>query len=527
MQPLSLDSQTKWAVLVGIDEYAPGSSLTNHNGAKIEFKNLGGCVNDVDAMNDYLRESGVQHIIRLCSPKRLTGDQEPTAKNIIDALQECKRNAKREDLVLFHFSGHGARVTTKYPDIRGQDAFDEFLAPCNVNRDGVILRDITLESLLRCISQDLLLTVTLDSCHSGGAFRQGNQEDRIRGVSHVVNNSSVCDQPVDSLGLSHDVNQQYSKRGHRRERNGWLLDPEKYALLAACSEEGNAHEVSIGGQFRGLFTHWLLDTLRSDHRQSTHRIICDRVAAKVRAMRPQEPASAGSVDRHFLGALHSTFTNSFILSKVPQSITVDGALGELYAGKMQDVCRLDEYEIYRWDITDRAASERLGTIRIEAVMAWRAEVKFIDILTTRVGEIEPGCRAVRVKRRKFIQVKLKDIEDSSLISRIESVIDSHKDGATPFQCISSTDRIQGNINPQYQIESIDAGKFRLLSGEGVEIPFLPSANSPEEVVKQALHLGTFSRFRHLKSQSVHVNDELLEFFEGAGERILKYMRFHG
>ena len=81
--------------------------------------------------------------------------------------------------------------------------------------------------------------------------------------------------------------------------NTKLLRPTSYALLAACRPQELAIEDSIdGGLPCGVFTHYLLATLREQGRGATYRWLHAGLVARIHARYPgQTPMIEGKSDR--------------------------------------------------------------------------------------------------------------------------------------------------------------------------------------------------------------------------------------
>ena len=95
-----------YALSVGINDYSPAVGK------------LQGCLNDVEAVKTCLADMFTQD--RLCL--ETLKDSEATRANIIKLFRSHLGKAGADDVVLFHYSGHGARCKAAkefkrfYPD---------------------------------------------------------------------------------------------------------------------------------------------------------------------------------------------------------------------------------------------------------------------------------------------------------------------------------------------------------------------------------------------------------------------------
>ncbi|RYP30068.1 hypothetical protein DL767_006419 [Monosporascus sp. MG133] len=131
---------------------------------------LRGCINDVRNMSAYL----VQNF----SYKRedmviLTDDQQnpmsqPTKQNILRAMHWLVKDAKPNDSLFFHYSGHGGQ--TKDLDGDEPDGYDEVIYPVDFRQVGHITDDEMHRIMVRPLQAGVRLTAIFDSCHSGTAL---------------------------------------------------------------------------------------------------------------------------------------------------------------------------------------------------------------------------------------------------------------------------------------------------------------------------------------------------------------------
>lgn len=171
-QVLAQTTPRKLALLVGINAY-PQDGL---------FTPLNGCVNDVELQYQLLVHRFGFHpsdVVKLT-------DHQATRDGILTAFEEhLLKQAQPEDVVVFHYSGHGSRVAD--PDRDFPDGLNSTLVPIDSSlpegfpQQGGPVDDITGHTLflLGSAMPTENFTMVLDCCHSGGAKR-GNLLIRSR-----------------------------------------------------------------------------------------------------------------------------------------------------------------------------------------------------------------------------------------------------------------------------------------------------------------------------------------------------------
>ncbi|KAF7520217.1 hypothetical protein G7054_g12847 [Neopestalotiopsis clavispora] len=145
------------ALLVGINYFGQRGQLR-------------GCINDVRNMSSYLN----QHF----GYKRedmviLTDDQhnpmsQPTKQNILRAMHWLVKDARPNDSLFFHYSGHGGQ--TKDLDGDEADGYDEVIYPVDFRAVGHITDDEMHRIMVKPLMSGVRLTAIFDSCHSGTAL---------------------------------------------------------------------------------------------------------------------------------------------------------------------------------------------------------------------------------------------------------------------------------------------------------------------------------------------------------------------
>lgn len=340
----TIERPTKRAILIGIDKYnhepkAPTGKRFNTEKKEMKPpKDLNGCVNDVLAVRDFLiksMEMGRDNIQMLLAPgNRGTGhakippnlkNKDPTYENIVQALAEVPKYAKKNDSMYIHYSGHGGQATTVFAELKKSgDTIDHSLLPTDLFFGGQHLRDVELGALLQDIVEaGVVLTVVLDCCHSGGAIRGDDDDDSdlegVRGDDRMYQSDPLVDIPLSKGRIDHWGN-----------TSQWMEAPKGFVVLAACLDHQKAKETTQNELYHGRLTFWLLDTVRSSPLSFSTGIIYDRVRAKIQnSTNDQTPYVIGDDDRFFFGPQYRSKVYALPVKDVhpkKQEITLGGGL---------------------------------------------------------------------------------------------------------------------------------------------------------------------------------------------------------
>ncbi|KAK5172924.1 Ca(2+)-dependent cysteine protease [Saxophila tyrrhenica] len=131
---------------------------------------LRGCINDVKNMSSYLNgHFGYKREDMVI----LTDDQQnqmsqPTKANILRAMHWLVKDARSNDSLFFHYSGHGGQ--TKDLDGDEEDGYDEVIYPVDFRQAGHIVDDEMHRIMVSPLQPGVRLTAIFDSCHSGSAL---------------------------------------------------------------------------------------------------------------------------------------------------------------------------------------------------------------------------------------------------------------------------------------------------------------------------------------------------------------------
>ncbi|PGH27556.1 metacaspase-1A [Polytolypa hystricis UAMH7299] len=131
---------------------------------------LRGCINDVKNMSTYLNQNFgyAREDMVLLTDDQHNPMSQPTKANILRAMHWLVKDARPNDSLFFHFSGHGGQT----PDLDGdeEDGYDEVIYPVDFRSAGHIVDDELHRIMVKPLSPGVRLTAIFDSCHSGSAL---------------------------------------------------------------------------------------------------------------------------------------------------------------------------------------------------------------------------------------------------------------------------------------------------------------------------------------------------------------------
>ncbi|KAK5937500.1 Ca(2+)-dependent cysteine protease [Knufia obscura] len=145
------------ALLIGI----------NYFGQRGELR---GCINDVKNMSTYLNQNfgyAREDMVILTDDQQNEMSQ-PKKRNILRAMHWLVKDARPNDSLFFHYSGHGGQT----PDLDGdeEDGYDEVIYPVDFRTEGHIVDDEMHRIMVNPLQPGVRLTAIFDSCHSGSAL---------------------------------------------------------------------------------------------------------------------------------------------------------------------------------------------------------------------------------------------------------------------------------------------------------------------------------------------------------------------
>lgn len=395
-----------YALLIGVNCYCP-----NRLSDGSSYKNLEGAVNDIDSTEAFLKErlqvsddkiwkltaSNPNPYLRqpIEPPEKL-----PTYENMVAAFKAITQMAQPGDRIYIHYSGHGGQTKTAYPEVKGTDGIDESLVPVNIGQidesgkpTSRYLRDLELAALLKAmVDKELVVTVVLDSCHSGGAARS---DAEIRGLDVIDETprpvtSDVADREQLIAGW-----QSLTGDAEGRGLSGWLPPSNDYVLLAACRPHEKAFETIFNratGRKHGVLTYFMLQALEKGYAGLTYKDLYDEIGARIYSKCLQQvPMLLGVGDRLLFGIDRDRGESGIPVIKVNlanHQVTIQ-------TGQASGIRRGVQFAIYSKGIRDFTSTEtRLATAEAVHYSATEVQCKLEPIPDQR--DVELGDQAVLI-----------------------------------------------------------------------------------------------------------------------------------
>jgi hypothetical protein len=169
----------KIALIIAISDYGTPPNHPETGEPLRRYRDLN-AHNDIPLVRGALEQQGFDP-----ADIRVIQDAEADAEGIREAFRWLVRETDEGDIVVFHYSGHGHRMTNDDPDDDDEaDGYDELLVPHGApdefyeGYDGSLhIRDDELGQVVAQLRQragsEGNVTIFLDACHSGTGTRGG------------------------------------------------------------------------------------------------------------------------------------------------------------------------------------------------------------------------------------------------------------------------------------------------------------------------------------------------------------------
>jgi hypothetical protein len=512
-----------YALLMGVDCYMPNSLPDGSY-----YKNLGGCVRDINHVEAFLKDFQKvpeNQIIKLTASPSAEDEKKPiespeklpTRNNIIAAFRKLGEIAAAGSQVYIHYSGHGGRAKTVFPEIKEVDGIDEGLVPTDIGTtEGQYLRDLDLAQLLKeLVAKDLTVTAMLDCCHSGGATR-GDAE--IRGMNVVDDKPLLLGQEII---VPLETQKAWKQEGTRGLKAEGLPASEDYVVVAACRQNEYAYEYAFNretGERNGALTYWLLDTLRQKNAGQTYQDLFDRINAKIRTQFSQQtPMLIGPGNRMIFGSELAEEINAASVLNVETNAETKELQAKLDVGQVNGISKGAEFAIYPRDADLKQKENRVAIARIIQRGGTESLCK-LEPVEGKEFKVEQGDRAVLVSPsinlvKKVLLFGLKEatleeiakppLPDNKLLPEIfkqqKAALETIKNALSGNSWVELAENFVDTVDDEgvaYQVSLNNNGEYEIRDRTGHPysnmVPVkLSESDAATKVVKRLVHFAKF------------------------------------
>lgn len=226
------------ALIIGIDTYKPSLNEPAAMDNRRTWTNLDGCVNDATAIKDLaiskysFKQENISFLL----------NAEASRARIISELEKLVATAKKGDVVFIYYAGHGSQVKNSLS--AEADKKDETIVPADAWKKGVAdIRDKELAKYFNLLLDNgVLLTVIMDSCHSGSGSRGDNflyeppKARYIEEADYDAKDAVVPKRPEDRGALILAAAQDFEFAKEHRDENNVAHGAFTSALLKATQQ---------------------------------------------------------------------------------------------------------------------------------------------------------------------------------------------------------------------------------------------------------------------------------------------------
>lgn len=399
----NIPSPTKHALLIGIDEYS------NYE----KQYQLRGCVNDAKLMKRLLVDHFKFEESNIIELHNAAASQQ----KILAAMESVVDKISQDDVVVFHFSGHGGQLRTTDTD-EGSGKSSTLCTADSGYMDPYpnldIIDNVINEWLVRLTRKTRNVSLTFDCCHSGTITRDvmGAQARTI-----PADTRSLAAMGIDDSALLPPRNTREDKK-----TSGWSTLSDKYVVMSGCRDDELSYEYSIeGGEEtvrHGALTHYLTTALLSAKPGSTYRDVFELARTGVNTrFKHQHPQIEGSQDREIFG-VRDIEPFRFILVK---SIANDKVT--LAGGAAHGICVGSVWAAYPQGAKQTEGLTPIASIEITKVGSITSEGKLLEGKETL--SVDARCVESAASAKQFLlTVDLSQLDSSAAESLSQKISES-------------------------------------------------------------------------------------------------------
>jgi len=269
---------------------------------------LRGCHNDVKNVSRFLMERynyKQEDMVILMDDPQLSHRQQPTRRNILEAMQWLVSQSAPNDSLFFHYSGHGGQAADTNGD--EEDGTDETIYPIDFKQAGMIIDDEMHNIMVKPLPAGCRLTAIFDSCHSGSALdlpyiydTSGNIKepnlfkDAGSGALGAVTSYMKGDLGgvfSSVMGVGKKIMSSNSGASERTKQMN--TSPADVIMWSGCKDSQTSADASEAGKATGAMS-WAFITALTKYPQQTYIQLLNTVRDELKAKYSQKPQLSSS-----------------------------------------------------------------------------------------------------------------------------------------------------------------------------------------------------------------------------------------
>ena len=394
----------KYALLIGINKYL----------FMPDKYQLHGCVNDAKLIQNILINKfnfAAHNIISLF-------DEAATRDNILAEMEGLANIIAKDDILVFHYSGHGhqCKIKTEFTD-EGSGK-DNCILPCDdaePSAEGDIwreIRDYQINEWLQRIAQKTpYSTLIFDACHSGTMTRSTDKATTrsLPPEARLLAKSAPITRSTASLRSNTNLNNNATLL-QKPSAGGWLNLSDNYVVMSGCRDTQKSKEkyFSQDGQNtkHGVLTYYLSRALLRAKPGTTYRDVFELACANVVAdVSEQHPQIEGALDRELFGV-----KDIEPLAFIPIT-NIDGQQITLGGGAAHGLRKGSVWNIYPPGSKQASSNQALGSLQVTAVGALSSTA----LLQESTAPLLIGARCVEVQAAyapDLLQIDISQLADT-------------------------------------------------------------------------------------------------------------------
>ncbi|ORY76536.1 caspase domain-domain-containing protein [Leucosporidium creatinivorum] len=244
---------------------------------------LQGCHNDVANLSRWVGSQGYkQEGMRFLMDDGRS--EEPSRGNMIEAMKWLVEGAKPNDVLFFHYSGHGSQQATDQRD--EADGMAETICPVDYESEGMITDDELHQILVTTLPKGCRLTAIFDCCHSGSSLDcpyMYSTSGKLKGPDYTSDLKSGALSAFKAY-TSRDLGGLFSslavtgKKVFDEQQAGEVSKRERGSEAdviswSGCKDNQTSADASEGGQATGAMSHAFVAALTKAPKQTYNQLL--------------------------------------------------------------------------------------------------------------------------------------------------------------------------------------------------------------------------------------------------------------